>query len=297
MKPARFDYLAAASIDEALDALARFGPDARVLAGGQSLVRLMNSRLAKPALVVDINRIPGLDGLNQVDSSVRIGALVRQRTSEMSSVIRERLPVLAEAGAEVAHVPIRERGTVVGSLAFADPCAELPTAFLALEGIVTARSVAAGTREIAADDFFLGPYRTALREDELATEVRIPLPPAGRTGSAFLEVTRRHGELPMCGVAAVVQLDPDDRIGIARISIGAIGDRPLRASEAEQFLLGRPADTEALTEASRVAASSMQPVGTVHGSADYRRHLTAVVTRRCLELAVERAHQGDPAHV
>lgn len=291
MKPAVFTYQVPRTVEEVLEELSRHGADARVLAGGQSLVRLMNSRAETPGVVVDINRIPGLDEIAVDDGTLRIGALVRQRASETSPAIRERAPVFSEAGAEVAHVSVRERGTVVGSIAFADPCAELPTALLALDGEVVARSTR-GERTIPAAEFFRGPYDTAVDEDEMLVEARLPTLPQGRTGSAFVEITRRHGELPVCGVATVVRLDEDHRITEARISVGAVGDRPIRVSAAETAIVGRPADIEVLREAGDLAARAIEPRPTVHGSAAYRRHLAAVVTRRSLARAVARAQEG-----
>lgn len=291
MKPAVFSYQAPRTLDEAVSGLARHGSDARVLAGGQSLIRLMNSRVQTPGVVIDINRIPGLDEVSVKDGTVRIGALVRQRASETSPVIREHVPVFSEAGAEVAHVSVREWGTVVGSIAFADPCAELPTAFLALEGEAVARS-ARGDRVIPAAELFLGPWETSVADDEVLVEVRLPTLSAPRTGSAFIEVTRRHGELPVCGVAAVVTLDTDHRVTDARISVGAVGDRPQRATGAENALVGTEAAPEDLREAGDRAAAEIDPRATIHGSASYRHHLASVVTQRSLARAVVRAQEG-----
>lgn len=291
MKPAVFSYKSPRTLDEVFGELAEHGSDARVLAGGQSLIRLMNARTETPGILVDINRIPGLDEVTVENGVVRIGALVRQRTSEVSPVIREHAPVFSEAGAEVAHVSVRERGTVVGSIAFADPCAELPTALVALDGEIVARSTR-GERVIPAEQMFLGPYRTALAEDEMAVEARLPALPAGRTGSAFLEITRRHGELPVCGVASILRLDDDGQITEARISVGAVGDRPQRARAAEAALLGRTTDPEVVREAGELAAREIEPRPTVHGSSAYRRHLASVVTRRSLSRAAARALEG-----
>lgn len=291
MKPAAFDYLAPRSIDEALHHLAEFGPRARVLAGGQSLVRLMNARSVSPDYLVDINRIPGLDRVEADNGTVRIGALARQRGCEQSPVVRERIPVLAEAGHEVSHVSVRQRGTVVGSVAFADPAAELPAALLVLDGEVLARS-ATGQRTITAAEFFTGPWRNALRDDEIVTELRIPSLAQESTGSAFVEVTRRHGELPVCGAASVVVLDDADRITSARIALCGVDDRPVRAAAAERALTGQQATPEGLADAARLAARDINPIADAHGSADYRRHVAAVVARRSLQRAVDRARKG-----
>lgn len=291
MKPAAFDYLAPRTLDDALAQLAEHGAEARPLAGGQSLVRLMNSRVATPTVLVDLNRLPALDHVASDDGGVRIGALVRQRAAETSDVVRRRVPLLAEAGAQVAHVPVRERGTVVGSVAFADPSAELPTALLALDGQVVARSTR-GERVLDADAFFTGPFANALDPDELAVELRIP---AQRGGSAFVELSRRHGDLPVCGVAAVVALDGDGRVASARIALCGVGDRPVRAAEAEDALTGQRPTDELVREAAAITAWHTDPVGDCHGSADYRRHLAEVLTRRALSTSISRAREADDA--
>jgi aerobic carbon-monoxide dehydrogenase medium subunit len=290
VKPAAFAYLAPASIEEAVTQLAEHGAEARVLAGGQSLVRLMNSRAATPSVLIDINRIPGLDTIDTAADLVRVGATARQRTCELHPQVHAHVPLLAEAGAYVAHASVRRRGTVVGSVAFADPSAELPAALLALGGQVVARSHA-GERLIDADDFFTGPFATSLAPDELAVELRIPATGTDRTGSAFVEVARRHGELPMCGVGAVVTLDADATVAVARIALCGVDQRPVRAREAEQSLIGQRPTAEQLDQAGALAAGGVEPIGDCHGSASYRRHLAQVLTRRCLQTAIARADQ------
>ncbi|MGE3286206.1 MAG: xanthine dehydrogenase family protein subunit M [Pseudonocardia sp.] len=286
MKPAAFDYLAPRTIDEALAQLAEHGAEARPLAGGQSLVRLMNQRAATPSVIVDLNRLPDLDHVTADNGTVRIGALVRQRGAETSEVVRGRIPLLAEAGAHVAHLPVRERGTVVGSVAFADPSAELPTALLALDGQVVAQSVG-GERVLSADAFFTGPFTTALDPDELAVELRIPA--QGRGGSAFVEMARRHGDLPVCGVAAVVRLGEDGGIDSARIALCGVDRRPVRAIEAEQALVGQRPTDERVREAAAIAGWNVDPAGDCHGTAEFRRHLAGVLTRRALTTSISRA--------
>lgn len=292
MKPAAFDYLAPRSVEEALDQLARHGSDARVLAGGQSLVRLMNTRLAAPAVLVDINRVAGLGRIDADDGVVRIGATARQRDAELSDLVRSRIPLFAEAGSLVAHASVRRRGTVVGSVAFADPSAELPAALLALDGQVVARS-ARGDRVVEADEFFTGPFENGLAPDELATGLRIPATPKARTGSAFVEAARRHGDLPMCGAGAVVTLDEAGAFAMARIALCGVDERPVRARAAEASLAGSPPSDDLLAEAGRLAAEGVSPIGDCHGSADFRRHLAAVMTRRALTAALARARQED----
>ena len=291
MKPAPFAYLAPRSVDEALAHLAEHGSEARPLAGGQSLVRLMNSRLATPSVVVDINRIGELSAISRENGAVRIGAVARQRACETSPDVRDGVPVFAEAVRQVAHPSVRQRGTAVGSVAFADPSAELPAALLAADGEVVARS-SRGERSIAADDFFTGPFTSALAPDELAVALRIPVT-GERPGSAFVEESRRHGELPMCGVAAIVTLNGDGAVAQARIALCGVHRRPIRARDAEAALQSEHPDDELLQAAGALAAAATDPVGDCHGSAAFRRHLAAVLTRRALATAISRAEERN----
>ncbi len=290
MKPAPFEYLAPQSVEEAVGHLAGHG-DARVLAGGQSLVRLMNARLATPSALVDINRVAGLDGIEATDGVLRIGALVRQRTSELSPVVAREAPLFAEAGALVGHTSVRKRGTVVGSVAFADPSAELPTALLASDGEAVAVGPD-GERTIPADELFAGAFTTTLRPGELLTELRIPRAIAPRTGHAFVEVARRHGDLPVCGVATVLRLDEAGNVAHARIALCGVGERPVRARAAEDLLTGAQPGEEAFAEAATRAAADLSPRADTHGSAAFRRHLAGVLTRRSLQRALTRAQEG-----
>ncbi len=286
MKPAPFDYVAPRSVEEAVDHLARHGTDARVLAGGQSLVRLMNTRLATPAVLVDINRVDGLDAIEVENGSIRIGATARQRAAELSDVVRAETPLLAEAGAHVAHASVRRRGTGVGSIAFADPSAELPAALLALDGEAVV-SGPGGERTVAAADLFAGAFETSLDPGELITAVRVPR--SSGAGAAWVEVARRQGDLPVCGAGAVVTLDGSGAIASARLALCGVGDRPLRATAAEEALAGaRPTD-EAISAAADAAARHLDPPSDPHGSADFRRHLAVVMTRRSVQRAAEGA--------
>jgi carbon-monoxide dehydrogenase medium subunit len=287
MKPAPFDYFAPTSVPDVLALLQQYGADARVLAGGQSLVRLMNSRLASPSVLIDINGVTDLDQITTDGDMVVIRALVKQRTAELSDTVVRRIPVLAEAGGHVAHVSVRQRGTVVGSIAFADPSAELPAALLALNGTVVAEGPA-GRRSIAGEDFFVGPWQNSLTEVELATEIRLPELPVGRTVSAFVETSRRHGELPVCGVAVVLGLSSDGSIEDARIALCAVDRRPVRARAAEALLQGGAPSTDAFEQAAWEAARNLEPIANCHGSADFRRHLARVLTGRALETARSR---------
>jgi carbon-monoxide dehydrogenase medium subunit len=293
LKPAPFDYVAPRTVAEAVDHLGRHGAEARVLAGGQSLVRLMNTRLATPAVIVDINRVEGLDAIAVENGSVRIGALARQRAAELSDVVRAEAPLFAEAGAHVAHPSVRRRGTVVGSIAFADPSAELPAALLALDGEAIV-SGPAGERTVAAADLFTGAFATSLAPGELITAVRIPRQTAPRSGSAWVEVSRRHGDLPVCGAGAVVTLDEGGAIASARVALCGVGATPVRASAVEEALAGAEPTDEAIARAADRAARDLDPPSDPHGSADFRRHLAVVMTRRSVQRAAERAREGAP---
>jgi len=293
LKPAPFDYVAPRTVAEAVDHLGRHGAEARVLAGGQSLVRLMNTRLATPAVIVDINRVEGLDAIAVENGSVRIGALARQRAAELSDVVRAEAPLFAEAGGHVAHPSVRRRGTVVGSIAFADPSAELPAALLALDGEAIV-SGPAGERTVAAADLFTGAFATSLAPGELITAVRIPRQTAPRSGSAWVEVSRRHGDLPVCGAGAVVTLDDGGAIASARVALCGVGATPVRASAVEEALAGAEPTDEAIARAADRAARDLDPPSDPHGSADFRRHLAVVMTRRSVQRAAERAREGAP---
>jgi aerobic carbon-monoxide dehydrogenase medium subunit len=269
VKPARFDYVAAASSDEALAALA--DDEAKVLAGGQSLVPLLNMRLARPSLLVDVNRVPGLDRV-EVDGTVRIGALARQ-ADVLTSPAAAAVPVLAAALRHVGHPATRSRGTIGGSLAHADPASELAAVLLSLDGQVVARS-RTGERTIDAEAFFTGPFTTALRPDELLTD--IVLPPQGSLPFGFAELARRHGDFALAG--AIVLLRP------ARLVLFGLGGSPERAPEAERALdEGAPA-----AEVADLATRDLDPVDDVHADGAYRRRVAAVLVRRAVEEAGSR---------
>jgi carbon-monoxide dehydrogenase medium subunit len=266
VKPAPFDYVAAASVDEALAALA--DGEAKVLAGGQSLVPLLNMRLARPSLLVDLNRVPGLDGVG-VNADVHIGALARQ-ADVLASPAAAAVPVLAAALRHVGHPATRSRGTIGGSLAHADPAAELPAVLLALDGEVVARS-RTGERTIGADALFAGPFTTSLRPDELLTGVVLPRQDARPFG--FAELSRRHGDFALAG--AVVLLAP------ARVVLFGLGGAPERALEAERGL----DEGASAVEAAEVATRDLAPVDDVHADGAYRRRAAAVLVRRAVEQA------------
>lgn len=286
MRPAPFRYLAPRSLDEALEALRRHGDDAKVLAGGQSLVPMMNMRLARPGVVIDINRTASLDAIAADDGGLRLGALVRQRRLELDRLVAARAPLLAEAAPHIGHVQTRARGTVGGSLAHADPAAELPACALALDATFTLAS-AAGTRRVAARDFYVGLLTTALAADELLVEVTVPPMPAG-TGSAFVEVARRPGDFALVGAAAVVTLDSAGTCRRASLVFLGAGGGP-HAARAVESLVGCRPDPALLEEATRAAAEELDPPSDVHASARYRRRVATALGARALAVARERA--------
>ena len=285
MKPLAFRYERPASLPEALALLAEHGDDARPLAGGQSLVPMLNLRLAAPAVVVDINGLPGLDRIESNDGTLAVGALTRQRTLEFAPEAAA-IGALADGLPLVGHVATRNRGTVGGSVAHADPAAELPLVLLALGGSVLVEG-RDGQREITADELFAGFLTTTLHSGELVTEVRFPIP-RSREGSALLEVAQRHGDFPLAAVAIWLRLDADARITAARITVGAVADRPRLLSDAAEALVAGATPEET----GRIAAGAVDPTGSLHAPADYQRHLVGVLVARAVDRAGTRARPG-----
>jgi len=274
VKPAPFRYVAAESLEHALAVKAEQGDDAKFLAGGQSLVPAMNFRLAQPAMLIDLNGLRDLDFV-RADGPLRIGALARHRRIERDALIAQHAPLLHEAAPHVAHPQIRNRGTLCGNLAHADPASEFPAVVLALGGRLRAQSTR-GERWIPADTFFKSVFTTALAPDEMLVEIELPaLPP--RTGTCFLEVARRRGDYALVGVAAVVELDPAGKVGAARVALCNAGETPT---------LVTVNDIDAAPEQVRRA---IDPPANVHATAAFRRHLGGVLTRRALQTAVARA--------
>ena len=282
MKPAAFEYRAPRSIAEALDLLAEHGDEAKVLAGGQSLVPAMNFRLARPSVLVDINRIGELDRLGAADGKLRIGALTRHVAFEKRVAEGPLGALLAEVVRYIGHLPIRVRGTFAGSLAHADPAAEWCLVAATLDAVIVARS-RAGERSIGAQDFFQSILTTSLRPDEVLAEVRLPvLDSSWRFG--FAEFSRRAGDFAL-GMALVLLRLEGGRIAEARIGVGGAGDRPLRIAAAEQALSGSKPGPEAFGEAARIAAAAVDPFEDIHASVAYRRDLVRAMTRRALQRA------------
>lgn len=287
MKPAPFRYAPVASLEEALALKAEYGDEAKFLAGGQSLIPAMNFRMAQPAVLIDINPLAALSYVKQDGNVTRIGALTRYRTLQRDAAIAGKVTLMAEALPEVAHPAIRNRGTLGGNLSHADPASELPAVVLALGGTLHARSKK-GARQIAARDFFTAALTTALADDELLTEIELPvLPP--RSGTCFLEVARRRGDYAMMGVACTVTLDANGDCSEARLAYCNAGETAMLAPKAAQILKGQRLADATARAAADAAKGEVRPFGNVHASADYQRHLAGVLTRRALLAAAERA--------
>jgi aerobic carbon-monoxide dehydrogenase medium subunit len=288
MFPAAFDYRAPKTLDEALQLLKERGDDAKVMAGGQSLIPLLKLRFAQPALIVDIGRVPGLDGIKKQDGHVTIGALVRHVDVERSKELAGWLPIMGEAVHWIADPLVRNRGTVVGSVCHADPQGDWGSVMLALGADIVARS-ASGERVIHAADFFTGPFTTALKPDEVATEIRIPIP-AGAAGGAYNKLERKVGDFATVAVAVQVELK-DGKVGKAGIGMTSVGATNLKATAAEKALAGKDPTDSAIAEAAKLAASAAEPKADIRGSVEYKRDLVRVFVQRGLKTAVARARE------
>jgi aerobic carbon-monoxide dehydrogenase medium subunit len=285
MKPPPFTYSAPTTVPEAVALLVEHADeDPRVLAGGQSLVPLMNFRLAQPGRLVDLRRVEGLAGIRMDDDVLVLGAMVRQSAAERSPEVALAAPLLAEALGQVAHAPVRNSGTVGGSIAHADPAAELPTVALALDAELVAVGPA-GERRIPAADFFQGPFTTALQADEILTEIRLPTSPGGY---AFVEFSRAHGNFAVAGVAATLALD-GGRVTRAAIAASGLGPTPLRLPAAEQALTGTAGDVAAVDAAVDAGTAGLHPAGDVHAGGETRIDIARAVLRRAIDRALERA--------
>lgn len=285
MKPARFVYHAPATVEEAVGLLTRYGGEAKLLAGGQSLMPLMNFRLARPAALIDLNAIASLAYIREDDGQIRFGAMTRQRAIEFSPVVRRLLPLLAEATALVGHLPIRTRGTIGGSIAHADPSAEYPAILAALDGVVVARGPR-GERMLRAAELFRGYLATSLAPDEMLVEVRFPAMPDG-AGYAFEEFNRRSGDFAIVGIAAMLVAE-GQRCTAARVVTAGVGPAPARLRRAEEILESEGLSDAAIDAAARRAAALVEPDTDIHASAAYRRNLTRVLTGRALRRAAAR---------
>lgn len=289
MKPASFDYIAPDNLESALATIRQYGYDAKLLAGGQSLIPLLNFRLASPSVLVDLNRLADLDFVRPSPvGGLTIGAMTRQSRLETDPLVAEKAPLLHEAIPFIAHPQIRNRGTLGGTLAHADPAAELPTVALALQARFRLQSDA-GDRWVDAKDFFVGLLTTALEPEEILVEIEIP-PPPPRYGWSFMEISRRHGDYALAGLAAQVAVDDQGVCSQARLVYLSAGDGPIIATHAAEQLIGKVPDKESLRQAAeQVSTEEVQPTGDIHASADFKRHLCRVLTQRALATALERA--------
>ena len=285
MKPAAFEYVVADSVANAVTTLSEAGSKAKILAGGQSLVPMLNFRLVRPAILVDINRIPDLAFIEEMDNTIRVGALTRHHQLEISPVVAKHLPVLASAMTHVAHLAVRNRGTIGGSLSHADPAAELPMIALLLNARLRVVSNK-GERTVAASDFFRDALTVNLGEDEMVTEIHLPkLPP--NTGWGFEEVARRAGDFALAAVAVTVTAS-DDKITEARIALTGVGPIPVRAQKAEALLRGEKIEAKLIGRVIEAVRDVIVPDTDLHASSDYRRHLAGVLTGRAVSAAWKR---------
>jgi CO/xanthine dehydrogenase FAD-binding subunit len=293
MKPAPFEYYAPTSVEEALSHLAEYGYDAKVLAGGQSLVPMMNFRLVQPSVLVDLNSVPELAYINSDENGgLRLGAMVRHHQVEVDPLVEKRSPLLHETMPNIAYPQIRNRGTFGGSVSHADPSAELVSVSVALDGNFHLRSQK-GERWVPADEFFVGLFTTVLEPDELLVEVALPPMPM-RTGWSLMEVARRPHDFALVGVAAVVNLDEDGHCEQAQMVFISAGDGPMVAHKAAELLKGQEPTQEVINAAADLAASEeIDPSNDIHATAEFRRHLANVLCRRALEQAFQRAASSE----
>jgi carbon-monoxide dehydrogenase medium subunit len=281
MYPSSFEYFAPSTLDEALSILDRYGDEAKVLAGGQSLIPLMKLRFAAPGVLVDINRIAGLDTLEEGDGKLRIGALVRHKTCERSPLLRGRFGVLGDAAKQISDPIVRNLGTVAGSLAHADPQGDWGSVMLATRAEIVVRS-SSGERTIAADDFLQGPFTTSLQPNEIVTEVRVPDPGSG--SGTYFKLERKVGDFATVGVAVQLSFS-NGSVGSAGIALTGVGAKNIRAAQAEQALAGRALDDAAIDEAARLAAEAAEPRADMRGTEEYKRNAVRVLTARALRKA------------
>ena len=287
MIPSAFDYHAPGTLDEAVALLERLGDEAKVLSGGQSLLPLLKLRLGDAGHLVDIGRIPGLTGITEADGYLRIGSAAREADLERSDLIRDKYPILLDTAVVIADPLVRNRATVGGNLAHGDPANDHPATMLALEAEVVARGPG-GERTIPITGFFTGLFATALAPAEILTEIRIPIPPP-RSGGAYVKLERKVGDFATAAAAAQVTLGEQGEIARAGIGLTNAGPTPIKATAAEQVLLGRQPDAETIAEAARLAADATSPSADRRGSVEYKRDMARVLTGRAVTRAIERA--------
>lgn len=288
MKPAAFEYHAPDSLEQALQIMRLHAGEAKLLAGGQSLVPAMNFRVVQPGMLIDLNRISELSFIREEGETIRVGAMARERHLEFDSSIAKRIPLLTEATPSIAHPQIRNRGTIGGSIVNADPAAELPVLMLALNARLKARN-ASNERWIDAQDFFTGMFSTALEPDEILVEIELPFMPA-HTGWSFMEVAPRAGDYALMGVAALVTLDENGKCAHAKLVYLNAGEGPMDAKEAAKLLQGSEINDELIESAAAHASEKeISPFGNVHTSPEFQRHLANVLTKNALKQATQRA--------
>jgi CO/xanthine dehydrogenase FAD-binding subunit len=291
VKPPPFDYFAPRSLDEALALLDEFGGEARVLAGGQSLVPLMNMRLASPRRIIDINRIAQLNYVELKDGYLCLGALTRHRTIEQSPLVAAVCPLLARAASFIGHAQVRTRGTIGGSLSHADPAAEYPAVVAVLDGEIVAQS-RRGRRVMSWQEFFLAPYTVDLRPDEMVVEICLPKP-AQPVACAFFELSRRQGDFALVEAAAQIQIDSLGKYIQVNIGLGGVGGVPVRALAVERFLQGQTPDVTQIQKAAQMAADGIEPDDDLHASAGYRKKMSSLLVGRALEQATRLASREN----
>lgn len=287
MFPASFEYLAPTSLQEAIALLGKNPGEAKILAGGHSLIPLMKLRLAAPRYLIDIGRIDGLAYIREEADTLAIGPMTTHHSIETSEIVRRLVPLLAETAAHIGDVQVRNRGTIGGSLAHADPAGDFPAAILALEAQIKAIGPS-GERTIKAEDFFVDLLTTALASDEILSEIRVPIP-RGRVGTSYQKFDNPASHYAIAGVAALIALGPDDTIQKARVGITGVGPKAYRATSVERALEGRTASDETIASAAQTAADGVDVAGDIHASSEYRAHLARVYARRAVQQAVERA--------
>ncbi len=293
MKPGAFEYFAPSTVQEAIRLLEQYGDQAKILAGGQSLVPLMNFRLGRPEVLVDINGIKELAFIREAGDELVIGALSRERDVELSPLVRQKCPLLAEAISHIGHPTIRNRGTIGGSLAHADPSAEIPTALTALDGSLKAVG-GEGESVLKPEDFFLTYLTTSLEPSQMLVEVRVPVLPQG-TGWSFVEMSRRAGDFAIVAVAALLFMEGGGVCRQARLALGGVAGTPVRALEAEEVLAGQRLTAALMARAAELAQEATDPESDYHASAEYRRAMTKVLVNQSLAEALKTA-QGELKH-
>jgi CO/xanthine dehydrogenase FAD-binding subunit len=291
MKPAPFKYIAATSLEHALALKAQHGDDAKFLAGGQSLIPAMNFRLARPAVLIDINGIAGLADVRPSDATTRVGPLTRCRALQRDTDFAKLFPLIGEALPHIAHPQIRNRGTIGGNLSHADPASELPAIAVALRARFRVQGMKQ-ERWIAASDFFAGALTTDLKPDEMLTEIELPSQPS-RTGSCFMEIARRRGDFAIVGVAAQVTLGDHDECAEVRLTFCGVGEIPVDAGSATGALIGHAPTEPILRDVAASVQTMIEPAGNVHATADYQRHIAGILTMRALQTAYQRGRDGQ----